>query len=55
MPNAPKTTHLIGQALVNGNYAAALTLLHAAGTPESLSAVDHAGSPESFFASLGVA
>ena len=53
MPNAPKTTHLIGQALVNGNYAAALTLLHAAGTPESLSAVDHAGSPESFFASLG--
>lgn len=49
---APKTTHLLGQALLSGSHAAALDILRAAGTPESAAAQDHAGPPEEFFESL---
>jgi tRNA pseudouridine13 synthase len=52
LPNAPKTTHLIGKALLDCDYSAALSVLQAACTPESASALRHTGPPEEFFASM---
>jgi tRNA pseudouridine13 synthase len=52
VPNAPKTTHLIGHALLEGNYAVAMSLLREARTPESQKALNYVGPPEEFFASI---
>lgn len=52
VPNAPKTTHLIGAALLSEKYQEAFDLLCAAGTPESAKAKVWDGSPREFFDTL---
>lgn len=45
----PKQTHLIGQAILQKDYGAALTLLRQSGSAEGRKALEHAGDPELFF------
>ena len=52
VPNGPKTTHLIGGALLNGKYDEALDILKLSGSPESKFAVEYQGDPEMFFCLL---
>ncbi len=52
VPDAPKTTHLIGLHLENDEYDKAINLLKSAGTPESQDAKSYTGLPKQFFESL---
>lgn len=50
--NQPKTSHLIGKALVEEDYGAALEILRHAGTPESQKARGFDGPPQDFFSGV---
>ncbi len=52
IPNAPKNTHLVGQALVSEDYESAFDLLLSSGTREAAKAETWTGDPQSFFKSL---
>jgi tRNA pseudouridine13 synthase len=52
IPGHPKTTHLIGRALLRNDYGAALRWLVESGTKEGRSASQHVGDPATFFARL---
>ena len=52
VPNGPKTTHEIGAALIGDDCDRALRLLAQAQTPESATARDWQGTPQSFFETL---
>ncbi|HEX4423311.1 MAG TPA: tRNA pseudouridine(13) synthase TruD [Kofleriaceae bacterium] len=52
VPGAPRLTHRIGRALLDGDAARALELVIHAELAESAPARDHRGSPEAFFAAL---
>lgn len=52
VPGAPRLTHMIGRALLDGDAEAALELVRRAGLVESAPARDHCGPAEAFFAAL---
>jgi tRNA pseudouridine13 synthase len=52
VPKAPKTTHLIGSALLSGDTDNALRLLRLSGTPEADAAKGHRRSSAEFFREL---
>jgi UDP-N-acetylglucosamine 1-carboxyvinyltransferase len=52
VPNAPKQTHFIGRALLDGDFEGALQLLRSSGTPEAEAAICYRGLPAGFFGSM---
>jgi len=52
VPTGPKTTHLIGEALLHGDFKRAMGYLKEAKTPESAQALQFSGDPQDFFGSL---
>lgn len=52
VPTGPKTTHLIGEALLNSDFKRAMDFLKEAKTPESIQALEFKGNPQDFFGSL---
>ncbi|WP_329571314.1 tRNA pseudouridine(13) synthase TruD [Kitasatospora sp. NBC_01266] len=52
VPDGPKQTHLLGRALLAGDYPRALELLRDSGSPEGRLCADFEGEPEAFFAGL---
>ncbi|MFW3112788.1 hypothetical protein MHAE_03355 [Mycobacterium haemophilum DSM 44634] len=52
VPNGPKQTHLIGQALLDGDHRRAFDLLRSSRSPEARLCADFTGTPEDFFAAL---
>ncbi|MBO6758929.1 MAG: tRNA pseudouridine(13) synthase TruD [Roseibium sp.] len=49
VPDAPKTTHLIGQALLENDHRRAFELLKASGSAEGNKASGHTGSADAYF------
>ncbi|MEX3010199.1 tRNA pseudouridine(13) synthase TruD [Hoeflea sp. TYP-13] len=52
VPGGPKTTHLIGAALLDNDFGSAFALLKDAKTPESAKAQNWSGDAEEFFSTL---
>jgi tRNA pseudouridine13 synthase len=52
VPDGPKQTHLIGEAVLAKDYERAFTLLAESQSPEAKKCMEHRGTPEQFFADL---